>query len=374
MRGLKRSVWVKADWVEPWEQRKRFITAALEAGADAVVVPLKDVKRTRELGAIAVVSSEPKPNVDVVMLDARSVADVNAAIARARTIKARGKHVAICVEISNKELERAAVKAGKVADFLVVINKDWKVIPLENLIAELHQAGVKILAGVKSANEAKTAVETLEIGADGVFLDPREKGVGEIRKVCEAVERAASEKLKLVPAKVVLVRPVGMGDRVCVDTSTIMTIGEGMLVGSHSDGMLLVHSESLASKYVEPRPFRVNAGAVHAYIRLPNGRTKYLSELKAGDEVQIVDASGETRVGTVGRVKVERRPMLLVEVKHKGRIFKTLLQNAETINLVKKDGAPISVAKLRPGDEVLIHVEKVGRHFGAKVAETILER
>jgi 3-dehydroquinate synthase II len=374
VRRLKRSVWVKADWAETWEKRKRFITAALEAGADAIVVPPRDVQKARELGTITVVASEPKLGVDVVMLSARSLAEVNSAVARARKIKEQRKHVAICVEISSKELERAAVRAGKVVDFLVAVAKDWKVIPLENLIAELHQADVKILAGVKDANEAKTAVETLEIGADGVFLDPREKGVEEIRKVCEAVERAASEKLELVPAKVLVVRPAGMGDRVCVDTSTIMSIGEGMLVGSHSDGMFLVHSESLQSKYVEPRPFRVNAGAVHAYVRLPHGRTKYLSELKAGDEVQIVNASGETRVGTVGRIKVERRPMLLVEVEHEGRIFKTLLQNAETINLVAKDGSPISVAKLRPGDEVLIHVERVGRHFGAKVAETILER
>jgi len=373
VRRLRRSVWVKADWAEHWEKRKRFVMAALEAGADAVVVPPRDVQKTRELGAITVVSSEPKPNVDVVMFSAQSVAEVKAAIARTRNINERDKQVAICVEISNKELERAAVKAGKAADFLVAMTKDWKVIPLENLIAELHQAGVKILAGVRDADEARTAVETLEIGVDGVFLDPR-KGVGEIRKVCEAVERAASEKLKLVPAKVIVVRPAGMGDRVCVDTSTIMTIGEGMLVGSHSDGMLLVHSESLASKYVEPRPFRVNAGAVHAYIRLPHGRTKYLSELKAGDEVQIVNASGETRVGTVGRTKVERRSMLLVEVQREGRIFKTLLQNAETINLVSKDGAPISVARLKPGDKVLVHVERVGRHFGAKVAETILEK
>jgi 3-dehydroquinate synthase II len=308
------------------------------------------------------------------MLGAQSVAEAESAIARARELRGQGKQAAICVEISNKELERAAVKVGRSADFLVAITKDWKVIPLENLIAELHQAGVKILAGVKDAEEAKTAVETLEIGADGVLLDPREKGAGEIKKVCEVLERAASEKLELVPAKVVAVRSAGMGDRVCVDTSTMMTIGEGMLIGSHSDCMFLVHSESLISKYVEPRPFRVNAGAVHAYIRLPGGRTKYLSELQASNEVQIVNAKGETRVGVVGRVKIERRPMLLVEAEHEGRTFKTLLQNAETINLVTKEGAPISVTRLNPGDEVLVHVERVGRHFGAKVAETIMER
>ena len=374
MRGLRRSVWVKADWAEPWEQRKRFVTAALEAGADVVVVSPREGQSARELGAINVVASEPAPGVDIVMLSAQSVAEAEAAIARARELRGQGKQVAICVEISDKELERAAVKAGKSADFLVAITKDWKVIPLENLIAELHQAGVKILAGVKDAEEAKTAVETLEIGADGVLLDPRERGVGEIKKVCEVLERAELEKLELVPARVVAVRSAGMGDRVCVDTSTMMTIGEGMLVGSHSDGMFLVHSESLISKYVEPRPFRVNAGAVHAYIRLPDGRTKYLSELQVGDEVQIVNVKGETRVGVVGRVKIERRPLLLVEVEREGRTFKTLLQNAETINLVTKEGAPISVTRLKPGDDVLVCVERAGRHFGVKVAETIVER
>ncbi len=46
--------------------------------------------------------------------------------------------------------------------------------------------------------------------------------------------------------------------------------------------------------------------------------------------------------------------LLLVEAEREGMVYKTLLQNAETINLVKKDGKPISVARLRPGDEVLI--------------------
>ena len=371
---MRKSVWVKADWAELWEGRKRFITSALEAGAQAVVVPAKEAARARELGAIEIVSDKSAPGVDVVMLSASSVAEVERAIAGARDLRGQRKKVAICVEIADKALERAAVKAGKVADFLVAVTRDWKVIPLENIIAELHQAGVKILAGVKDAKEAKTAVETLEIGASGVLLDPREKGAGEIRKVCEALERSTAEELKLVPAKVVVVRAVGMGDRACVDTSSLMTLGEGILVGSHSDGLFLVHSESLPSKYVEPRPFRVNAGAVHAYVRLPNGKTKYLSELRGGDEVQIVNARGETRVGVVGRVKIERRPLMLVEAEWRGRTFKTLVQNAETINLVAKDGAPISVARLKPGDRVLLHVERAGRHFGVKVAETITER
>lgn len=371
---LRRSIWVRADWGEPWEKRKRFVTAALEAGATAVVTLPEEAASTRELGAITVAAGQPAPSVDIIILSASKVAEAKQVISSAEKLRQQGKKVAILVEIADKELERAAVKAGKVADFVIAIGRDWKVIPLENLIAELHQANVKILAGVKDADEAKTAVETLEIGADGVLLDPREKGPGEIQKVCKALDKLAAEKLELVHARVTAVRPVGMGDRACVDTSSLMSIGEGMLVGSQASGMFLVHSETLPSEFVEARPFRVNAGAVHAYIRLPGGKTKYMSELGAGDEVLIVNAKGEARTSVVGRVKIERRPLLLVEAEREGQSFKTLLQNAETINLVAKDGNPISVTKLKPGDEILVHIESAGRHFGVKVAETVVER
>lgn len=374
MKRLKKLIWVKADWDEPWEKRKPFISAALEAGADAVVVGPGEAQQALKLGAIAVAASEPEPNVSIVMLSTRIVSGIERAIKQAGELREQGKKVAINIEVANKELERAAVRVGKAVDFLIVTTPDWRIIPLENLIAELHRADVKVLAGVKDAEEAKIAVETLEIGADGVFLDSREKGVSEIRKVSEVLEKLALEKLELIVAKVKTVRPVGMGDRACVDTTSLMTLGEGMLVGSQSSGMFLVHSETLRSEFVEPRPFRVNAGAVHAYIKLPGGKTKYMSELNAGDEVLIVNAKGEARVGIVGRVKIERRPLLLVEAEQDGQIFKTLLQNAETINLVDKNGGPISVAKLKPGDEVLVHVERAGRHFGVKVEETIVER
>jgi 3-dehydroquinate synthase II len=52
----------------------------------------------------------------------------------------------------------------------------------------------------------------------------------------------------------------------------------------------------------------------------------------------------------------------------------TILQNAETIRLVRPDGEAISVVKLKPGDEVLGYVEEAGRHFGHKVKETITEK
>lgn len=366
---MSKRVWVKADWPAPWEERKKFITSALEAGAEAVIVPSEDVEKTRKLGNIKIISKSEES--DFFFLEASSVEEVEEAISKSRK---QEKKTVLSIKISGKKLEKAAIKAGDYIDFLIVIAQDWKVIPLENLIAELQEAKTDLIAGVKNAQEAKTAVETLEVGADGVLLNPEEEEFEEIRKTCEILEELKHEKFELSPGKITKIKPVGMGDRVCIDTTSLMKIGEGMLVGSQSHGLFLIHSESLKSEYVEPRPFRVNAGAVHAYIRTPGGRTKYLSELESGDRVLIVNSEGEASEATVGRVKIERRPLLLVEAEYEDRKIKTLLQNAETINLVNKNGTPVSISDLEVGDEVLVHLQEGGRHFGAQVEETLLEK
>jgi 3-dehydroquinate synthase II len=153
-----------------------------------------------------------------------------------------------------------------------------------------------------------------------------------------------------------------------------LKVGEGMLIGSQANGLFLVHSETLESEYVASRPFRVNAGAVHAYVLVPGGKTKYLSDLKAGDEVLAVDSKGNTRTVVVGRVKIEKRPLMLLEVELDGKTFKTLLQNAETITVLNKRGKPISISRLKKGDEILIYVKEIGRHFGMEVKESLIER
>jgi 3-dehydroquinate synthase II len=202
-------------------------------------------------------------------------------------------------------------------------------------------------------------------------LDTRD--IAEIKKAIGAIAQT-SERVKLCAARVTQVRQLGMGDRVCIDTCTSMTMGEGMLVGNSSAALFLVHAESVENPYVAPRPFRVNAGGIHAYTLLPGGKTKYLSELKTGDEALIVRHEGTTHPTIVGRVKIEKRPMLLVEAEAKGKPVSLILQNAETIRLVKPGGAPVSVVELEKGTEVLVYMEEAGRHFGIKVAETITEK
>jgi len=314
------------------------VKVAVESGADAVVLSTNDVKRALEIGSILVVSSEDSPGVGVIISKVESPAEVEKVGKRMAEVKKSGKKTAALVEVKDKQSELAAAELGKIVDFLVVTAKDWKIIPLENLIAELQKTPGKLMAEVKDSREALLAAQTLEVGTDGVLLDAKESGVEEIKKTCEIFEELDREKLNLVAGRITEVKQVGMGDRACVDTTSMLEVGEGMLVGSQAEGLFLVHSETLPSEFVDPRPFRVNAGGVHSYIRVPDGKTRYLSELKAGDEVLAVKTTGESRTAVVGRVKIERRPLVLVEAEVEGTVFKVLLQNAETINLLKRVG------------------------------------
>ena len=118
----------------------------------------------------------------------------------------------------------------------------------------------------------------------------------------------------------------------------------------------------------------MNAGPVHAYIRLANGQTKYLSEVRSGDKVLIVNYEGKSYPAVVGRAKMERRPLALVEAEENGQNLSIILQNAETIRLTEPCGNAVSLVDLKKGSEVLVYRERAGRHFGVPVDETITER
>jgi len=118
-----------------------------------------------------------------------------------------------------------------------------------------------------------------------------------------------------------------MCDRVCIDTIMDMKQGEGMLIGNFSNAFFLVHMESVESTYIEPRPFRANAGAVHAYILMPGGRDVSLIRL-----------------------------------------------NSETIRLTRPSGAPFLVVQRSKDDKVPGYAEEGSRHFGFKIKETISEK
>ncbi len=65
---------------------------------------------------------------------------------------------------------------------------------------------------------------------------------------------------------------------------------------------------------------------------------------------------------------------MLVKADFSGRQISTILQNAETTRLTGRDGKPVSVVSLKKGDKVLVSYEEMGRHFGHKIEETIMEK
>ncbi len=328
---------------ENWEEEKEKIKDAIEIGYTGIVVREEFAEKARKLGRIKVFG---KTNGEA-KLDGET---------------------AYFIDISSAEDQEKAIKLSEEADYLFLTFSDWKIIPLENLIAMKKKA--KLIAVVKSLEEAKVVLTTLEKGADGIAIEEDRRDV-----MRSYHELASGEKgfVELKRAKIVEIKPLGVGERVCIDTVTLMSVGEGMLVGNKAGFMFLVASESEESEYVASRPFRVNAGSVNAYIKVGD-KTKYLAELKAGDEVEVVRYDGTTRKSYVGRVKIERRPLMLIKAVVDGEEGTVILQNAETIKLVSPEGKHVSVSVLKPGDEVLVWIGEKARHFGVGVKEFIIER
>ena len=323
-----KEIWLLAD-DDRWDVVKEMLKDAIELGFDGAVVKKEFVDRAKKLGRI-----ETLPLEDFL------------------------------IEVKSAEDQFIAIKR-KGMTFIKF--DDWKVIPLENIVA-MKKAG-KVIAVVDNINDARLAITTLEKGADGVAV----KGDRDtLRKFYEVVKEEV-EELELKKAKIIEIKPLGIGERVCIDTVTLMSVGEGMLVGNTASFMFLVASESEESEYVSSRPFRVNAGSVNAYIKVGD-KTRYLSELKAGDVVEIVRFDGKTRKSYVGRVKIERRPLILIRAIADGDEGTVILQNAETIKLIDSSGKHVSVAELKENDEVLVWIGRKARHFGVEVDEFIIER
>jgi 3-dehydroquinate synthase II len=355
-------IWAYLDMTEPGDEAREAATAAIESGVDCLLFP----------GAIR----------DLV----ESLARVRLIEVSGTELLEEGRRTGSVISIASSEDVIAAIEHMRHGETVLLKTPDWTIIPLEDLVAARHgeRLSGRVLAIVSSVDEARLALGALEHGVDGVVV---RLGEGSQAKATVLGIRGLGREeadLALTVGKVVKVKELGLGDRACVDTVDILKDGEGLLVGSSSQGLLLVHGETIENPYAAVRPFRVNAGAVHSYVLVPGGRTMYLSEALSGIQVLLVDRDGAGRPSHVGRLKIERRPLVLVEVEAGGTTFNAILQNAETVRLVTPAGHA-SVSSLEPGQKVIVYMpspagkggmaEKapVGRHFGRAVPERIVE-
>lgn len=276
------------------------------------------------------------------------------------------------VEIVDAPTLELACEAARRERWSVLLFRDPTKIPLEIVIAAAARAEGSIITAVGDVAEAEIVFGVLEHGSDGVMMAPG--AVGDATALKVAAGEQVSD-LDLVELEVTATAHVGMGERVCVDTCTHFAEDEGILVGSHSKGMILCVSETHPLPYMPTRPFRVNAGAIHSYTLSRDERTNYLSELKAGSKVLAVNVKGETRVVTVGRVKIETRPLLSIDaVAPDGRSANLILQDDWHVRVLGPGGVVLNSTELRPGDRVLGYLPKADRHVGYPINEFCLEK
>ena len=345
-----------------WAEIKELASEAIINGYNHLIVDSENIDKIRNFGNVHLYSYSNKNNPDYVIKKISKNDKIE---------QLNFPDYGFEISVKDKEDELFVLKiSGATPNFIIVHAEDWMIIPLENLIANLNKKDINLYAEAKNIKEIALALEILEIGTDGVVYTP--KSVDEILEIKKIIKSKIEIQLSI--AKVIEKKEVSSGDRVCIDTCSLLRIGEGMLIGSQSRGLFLIHGETIETEFVASRPFRVNAGSVSAYILLPNGKTQYLSEIETGSEVFIVNHDGTCRTAIVGRSKIESRPMMLIKAKIDNDILKIVVQNAETIRLVLKDGQPISVSRLQIGDDILVYYQKGGRHFGTLVDETIIEK
>jgi 3-dehydroquinate synthase II len=267
------------------------------------------------------------------------------------------------------ELDRTLAEVADGATVAIEWAAD-RVIPLENAIA--HRGGrFRLWTVARTPAEVPAALGALEHGADRVIVTVR--SVGEIDTLEALVEGEVSGGLEWKALRVRAVTPAGVGDRVLVDTTSLLRPEEGLLVGSQAACLFHVASEAVGSAFSRPRPFRVNAGAAHSYVLMADGTTRYLAELGPGDAVLVTEAAGPARSVRVGRIKIERRPLVLLAAEDEGATRTIFLQEAETVRVSTATGRS-AVTAIGPGETVRAVHLPAARHLGTAVTETIDER
>ncbi len=171
-------VWIDAHRA-PGEEAKEKVTAALESGADAVLVSPENVDRVRELGKITVSFSgwqSGHPD-DRYRLRRRryGLPASGAGLIRGPRDgeKAEGQGARACRfrPAGRQGIRAARRKAGQGLRLPDHRGKGLESDPTGEPDRGIGGAGVKIIAKARDIDEASVALQTLEKGADGVLIE-----------------------------------------------------------------------------------------------------------------------------------------------------------------------------------------------------------
>ncbi|MFW0796620.1 3-dehydroquinate synthase II family protein [Gordonia sp. CPCC 205515] len=276
------------------------------------------------------------------------------------------------VVVSDAETLRHACETVRRAPWTILTFTDPTKIPLEIVIAAAENSGGRTVTVVNDIEDAEIVKLVLEHGSDGLLLAPR--SADDVATLAEVI-RPSADRIDLTELTVTSVEHIGMGERACIDTCSLLEKDEGCLIGSFSTGMFLSCSETHPLPYMPTRPFRWNAGAVHSYVLVPDNRTRYVSELQAGQPILAIRSTGEVREVRIGRVKIERRPLISVSATAPdGRKVNVIAQDDWHVRLLGPGGSVNNVTDLKPGDKLLGYAPVESRHVGLPITEFCDER
>ena len=324
---------------------------------------------------------------------------------------------AMAADPAGQSAAMAAVGSASWIHLDATTEAEWTMIPAENLVSVCDGTPSQVAVTALSAQQVPGLAFALQLGVGALVLAPPDEE-DDVRRVMlwqagaiaraqrteidetralarssaladEIADEIADDEIAVAedaPALtttalsvgvVTAVASGGVGDRVALDFTSLLRVGEGALVGSSAKLLSLVHGETLQGALVPARPFRVNAGPVHSYVLLADETTKYLDEIRPGDQVLITDAQGSQRSLTVGRCKVEPRPLLLISFESDGASGQVFLQQAETVRVMVEGEAglePRSVTDLRVGDRLRLRRTAMGTHVGRAIRARVEER
>ncbi len=278
------------------------------------------------------------------------------------------------VQIDGLSDQEEALSLIGLVPWILVRCSDWTMVPLENLVAASRGTSTRIAVAIDEEVELNGAAFALGGGVDAILV-PIQMVDDAIRVLGgEWQEELPETRVNIEEACVMSIEVAGVGERVCVDLTRRINDGQGMATGSLSGKLCLLHGETIQSEFVPTRPFRVNAGAVHSYVLMADGKTKYLCELKSGDEVAIISSSGEQEKATIGRLKVETRPLMMIRFEASGSEGQIVVQQAETVRLISPGGGAISVTQAKEGDKISIITDNRARHVGIALNAGVTEK
>ena len=278
------------------------------------------------------------------------------------------------VQLDNPTDQDEALSLIGLVPWILVRCSDWTMIPLENLVAASRGTGTRIAVSIDEKVELNGAAFALGKGVDAILVPSQmiEDAIGTFGGRWD--DEALGKIITTEEARILSIDGVGVGERVCVDLTKRINDGQGLAIGSISGKLCLIHGETIQSEYVPTRPFRVNAGAIHSYVLMADGKTKYLSELSSGDEVAVLSSSGEQEKATIGRLKVETRPLLMIRFEVSGSQGQIIAQQAETVRLMTPSGGVISATQVKKGDRISVITDNRARHIGIALNAEVSEK